>query len=102
MRPVTSRTMRTSTSACARSRCSSSSAEERSASPAFTAVRSASTERSGLARAVTTSRGPTLIHSVEMSVGSKLNSKCTSLMTAISESSARSMRVECSPSRSVS
>ncbi len=75
---------------------------ERGASPAFTAVRSVSTERSGLVRAVTTRRGPTLIHSVEMSEGSKLNSKCTSLMTAISESSARSMRVEGRPSCSVS
>ncbi|MCY1215319.1 hypothetical protein D3C72_1458980 [compost metagenome] len=102
MREVTPRTIFTSTSACARSRCSSSSVLERGASPAFTAVRSASTERSGLVRAVTTRRGPTLIHSVEMSEGSKLNSKCTSLMTAISESSARSMRVEGRPSCSVS
>ena len=98
MRAVTPRTMLTSTSAWSRSRCSSSSVLERGASPALTAVRSASTERSGWVRAVTTRRGPTLIHRVEMSEGSKLKSKCTSLMTAISESSARSMRVECSPS----
>jgi len=65
-------------------------------------VRSASTERSGWARAVTTNCGATLIHSVAMSKGSKAKSKCASLSTAISVSSSRSMRVECEPSLSAS
>jgi len=98
MRVVVLRTMSTSTSACARSRCSSSSAAERSGAPSFTAARSRSTERSGWRRAVMTRRCVTLIHSVEMSLGSNEKSKWTSLMTAISDCSVRSRRVECSPS----
>ena len=101
-RRVTPRTISTSTSACARIRCSSSAVLERKISPLRTVVRNWSTARRACWRAVTTSPLSTLIQSVEISDGSKAKSKCTSLMTAMRDWSARSMRVEYMPSFRVS
>jgi len=67
-------------------------------SPRLTAARSRSTERSGLRRAVITTCERALIHSVATSLASNAKSNVTSLTTANSVSSTRSMRVEREPS----
>ena len=99
---LVSRTIWVSTSPWSRNRWISNCRGERKGSPCFTEERSLSTERSGCARALTSSRPRAQTHRVATSEETRPKLKTTSLTTASSAESTCSMRVERDPSRRLS